>query len=454
MKATPVTLEQLNKKIKGLLKDNLDSEWVIAEISELKVNYSGHCYLELVQKNEGSEQLVARCRAVIWANTFRMLQPYFETTTGHDFTEGIKVMVRVVVEFHEVYGLSLNIVDIEPTYTVGELAVRKQKILEKLEAEGVLEMNKELALPYYLNKVAVISSAMAAGYGDFENQLTQNPSGFKFYSRLFPAIMQGNEAEGSIISQLDKIFNYAHLFDAVVIIRGGGASADLECFNSYWLAYNITQFPIPVLSGIGHEQDDTIVDMVAHTRLKTPTAVAEFLIDHQGEVENDLLLTEQQIVSFAKETLLEQKLALSQKAIKLQQTTIQNVNLANILLNKRSVEFTGAVKKNINKQHQNLIRNNSQLRAATLKRLTLNHFSVKESATQLKHVAQQHLYEGKNTLKTFEREVELNDPTHILKKGYSITMKNGKNIKNAAALKKGDVIETLFYKGKKQSEIK
>ena len=205
MKASPITLEALNKKIKGLIKEGLDSHWVIAEISELSINYSGHCYLELVQKSDKDEQLIARARAVIWSNTFRMLKPYFETTTGGIFTDGIKVMLRVVVEYHEVYGLSLNVVDIEPTYTVGELAVRKQKILEKLNSEGVLEMNQELDLPYLTNRIAIVSSKTAAGLKDFLAQLNNNTQGFKFYTKLFPAVMQGNEAESSIIAQLDNM---------------------------------------------------------------------------------------------------------------------------------------------------------------------------------------------------------------------------------------------------------
>jgi len=263
-----LTLSELNERIRDALLEAFPGMvWVIAEVSELKENRSGHCYLELVEK-EGNE-IVARSRATIWSYTYRMLKPYFETTTGQLFTQGIKILVQASVEYHPAYGLSLNIKDIDPTYTVGDMALQRKEIIDRLQKEGVFDMNRELNLPLVPQKIAVISSATAAGYQDFMNQLESNEYGFVFYTRLFEAFMQGAEAVPSIIRALERIFQYEDFFDAVVIIRGGGATADLSSFDNYELAINITQFPLPVITGIGHEKDDTIIDLVAHTRLKT-----------------------------------------------------------------------------------------------------------------------------------------------------------------------------------------
>jgi exodeoxyribonuclease VII large subunit len=454
MKAVPVTLEVLNKKIKTLIKEGLDSHWVIAEISELSVNYSGHCYLELVQKSEKSEQLVARARAVIWSNTFRMLQPYFESTTGQPFSEGIKVMLRVVAEFHEVYGLSLNVVDIEPTYTVGELAVRKQKILAKLKEEGVLEMNQELELPQLLNRIAIVSSITAAGLKDFMDQLTNNPFGFKFYTKLFPAIMQGNEAEASIINQLDTIFSASELFDAVVIIRGGGASADLECFNSYWLAYNITQFPLPVLSGIGHEQDETVVDMVANTRLKTPTAVAEFLIDKMSYTENELMLLQNSIAENTLSIIRESDLLLKEYAFTLQKLYTYRIQTENKQLNSITLDFISSTKNRLFSAQKTIVRKSDKVQMHSLKHIEKHHYDLFHTFGFIKRALKFSLSEQKHQIDKAEQMVHHTSPKHVLSRGYSITLKDGKNVKNASELKSGDIIESLFFKGKKQSRIK
>ena len=252
--------------------------WVKAEISEMTVNRSGHCYLDLIETEPGTDTVIARCRATIWSYTFRMLKPYFETTSGQAFSEGLKVLLQAKVEYHEVFGFSLNIRDIDPVYTLGDLARQRREIIRKLQDDGVFEMNKELELPVVTQRIAIISSPTAAGLQDFLDQLHNNLHQFVFYTKLFPAVMQGNEAPRSIMNALDLIFEYEEMFDAVVIIRGGGAQIDLACFDQYELAFNVAQFPLPVITGIGHDKDDTVIDMVAHTRMKTPTAVAEFLI--------------------------------------------------------------------------------------------------------------------------------------------------------------------------------
>ncbi|MCA1760550.1 MAG: exodeoxyribonuclease VII large subunit, partial [Bacteroidales bacterium] len=297
-----LTLFELNQWIKDALSSSIPGTvWVVAEISELKENRTGHCYLELVEK-EGNE-ITARARATIWSYTYRILKPYFETTTGQFFTHGIKVLVQVSVEYHPAYGLSLNIKDIDPAYTVGDMALQRKEIIERLQNEGVFEMNKELELPLVPQKIAVISSKTAAGYQDFMNQLESNPPGIKFYTHLFEAYMQGGEAVPSIMAALDRIFEYDDFFDAVAIIRGGGATADLSSFDNYDLAFHITQFPLLVVTGIGHEKDDTIIDLVAHTRMKTPTAVAEFFISGAERFYERLTGLEEEVVQLARETV-------------------------------------------------------------------------------------------------------------------------------------------------------
>ncbi len=280
----PLTLYELNNRVRRSLSQSLPDEyWVQAELSDVRINSAGHCYVEFVQKDVHSNAFVAKARGVVWGHVFRLLRPYFERETGQIFTSGIKVMVLVRVEFHEVYGYSLTVVDIDPSYTVGDMVRRRREILQQLENEGVLTLNKELSLTVIPQRIAVISSSTAAGYGDFCNQLESNPYGFRFYPTLFPAVMQGDKVEESILEAFDAILATVGDWDVVVIIRGGGAVSDLAGFDSYMLATACAQFPLPVITGIGHERDDTVLDFVAHTRVKTPTAAAEFLISRVHE---------------------------------------------------------------------------------------------------------------------------------------------------------------------------
>ncbi|MCX6225448.1 MAG: exodeoxyribonuclease VII large subunit [Bacteroidia bacterium] len=296
----PLGLFELNRQIRLNIQSGFpEAIWVVAEISDFTVNRNGHCYLELIEKEPDGDRILARSRATIWASAYRMLRPFFESATGQELMPGIKILVRADVEFHELYSISLNIRDIEPSFTIGDLARKRQMIIRKLEEAGVFDMNKELEMPLVPQKIAIISSPTAAGYGDFNDQLINNPSGYIFYTHLFPAVMQGEETGPSIIGALDVIAGYDHFFDAVVIIRGGGSKLDLSSFDNYDLGLNVAQFPLPVITGIGHEQDDSIIDLVAHTRCKTPTAVAEFLIGRVEEFEvrlDDSVLSTVEIV--------------------------------------------------------------------------------------------------------------------------------------------------------------
>lgn len=454
MSIVKLSLLELNREVKKIVKENTERfYWIIAEISGLKVNYSGHCYLELVQKDEDSDKVIAQSRATIWAPNFRMIKPYFETTTGQPLVEGLSVLVRVSVEFHELYGLSLNITDIEPDYTVGELAVRRQKIIARLTEEGVIGMNQELELATPCRKIAIISSSTAAGYGDFCDQLVNNVYGYKFYIKLFPAQMQGAGAEQSIIDAMDKIYGHESFFDAVVIIRGGGSQADLSCFNSYWLSYNITQFPLPVFTGIGHEQDDSVADMVAHTRLKTPTAVAAFLIenmscldeqleeistalfsntrDHLMQIRENLDLITHQFYGVTKDAVQNEKRNIDRSFYKLSRySTAGLVNKKNTL--SRSIKKLGRISSSdISEKKYTLLLNHELIRQLT------------------KHS----LSDKKQELLNFSERINYLDPKHVLGRGYSITLANGKVVRDAKKVTEDEVIETILEKGKLKSTV-
>ena len=284
MENRPLSLYELNTLVRKSIRTCLpDSYWLQAELSEVRTNASGHCYVEFVQKDTKNDALIAKARGVIWSNTFTLLKSYFERETGQSFSSGMKVLVKVNADFHELYGYSLTVTDIDPSFTIGDMVRRRREILQRLEREGVLTLNKELVLSEFAQRIAVISSGTAAGYGDFCSQLLHNPFGFVFYPRLFPAVMQGERVEASVIKALEAIDATRENWDVVVIIRGGGAVSDLAGFDTYNLAEHCAQFPLPVITGIGHERDDTVLDMISYKRVKTPTAAAEFLIGHLRE---------------------------------------------------------------------------------------------------------------------------------------------------------------------------
>ncbi len=288
---TGIPLSDLLQKVKLMLDQQLpDSCWLSAEISELKDNVSGHCYLTLIEKEEDGEQLKAKVNANIWASAYRLIKPYFEDTTGRPLSAGMKVLVKANVQYHILYGLSLNITDIEPAYTMGDVAIQRRNTIARLESDGVFDMNRELDFPILPQRIAVISSEQAAGYQDFIHQLHENNYGYDFHITLFSSAVQGAVAAEEMIAALDAVNSCREVFDVVVIIRGGGAVADLACFDDYALASNVAQFPLPILAGIGHNKDESVVDMVSHLSLKTPTAVADYLIgclvEEEGELDN------------------------------------------------------------------------------------------------------------------------------------------------------------------------
>ncbi len=289
------SLFELNNVIKNLISSALpDAYWVIGEIADTKLNQRGHCYLELVEKEEN--RIIAQMKANIWAYEYRKLSLKFQAATNESLQPGMKVLLLVAVNFHEVYGLSLNVKDIDPAYTMGEMALKKKEVIERLTKEGIIALNKDLSLPVVPQRIAVISSPTAAGYSDFFDHLDNNPYGYRFIHVLFPALMQGAEAEESIIAALRKVNLNKALFDVLVIVRGGGSVIDLNCFDSYGIASRVAKFPLPVITGIGHEKDDTVVDMTAHTKMKTPTAVAEFLVSGLRSFEENITEIQARVV--------------------------------------------------------------------------------------------------------------------------------------------------------------
>ena len=275
------SLKELCDWIQEIVENDLPNRyWVCAEIASMSVR--GHCYMELVEKAENGI-LAAKVRATCWSNVYHLLSAYFLQETGQSLHTGLQVMLEVSVEYHAVYGLSLNVWNIDPTYTLGDLAKQRQATIQQLTEDGVMDLQKALQIPSLPRRVAVISSADAAGYGDFCDQLKHNRFGFKFHVQLYPAVVQGDTAARSVVQALNSIAALEEEWDVVVIIRGGGASTDMSCFDDYNLASHCAQFPLPIIAGIGHTRDVSVVDMVVHTSVKTPTAAAEWLIERVAE---------------------------------------------------------------------------------------------------------------------------------------------------------------------------
>lgn len=402
-----LSLFQLNKLIQKTLDGHLDaSYWVIAEIGELRVNQNGHCYLELVEKENNN--IIAKSRATIWANNYRNLSLWFEKMTGQSLQQGLKILCNLNVQFHELYGLSYNIRDIDANFTLGERARKRQEVILKLQEDGVFDLNKSLEAPRVMKKIAVISSPSAAGYEDFLNQLDSNRYGYKFDVTLFKSVMQGNTAPESMINALLAIHNSNSEFDGVVIIRGGGSQIDLDCFDDYELAAHCCQFPLPILSGIGHERDESVLDMIAFRSLKTPTAVAEWIINVNMDFEIEL----------------------TQKFEQLSKIVLQSLKFEQQRVNQivSKIKSSGKV-----------VQVNENYRLNTLK---------SNLKTALKH--QLSSLDSELTLKA--KIIDHLNPQNILKRGYTMTSKNGKPI-GSQKLSIGDIIVTTTNKMTINSKI-
>lgn len=404
-----ISLSELTGQIQAVIRQNFSNTiWVRAEISELREN-GGHCYLELIEKESDSDHIIAKVRANIWSGTYRMLKPYFESSTGESFRAGMTVLVSVVVEFNGLYGFSLNIRDIDPVFTIGELAARRMEIIRQLEAEGIADMNKELSFPVLPQRLAIISSETAAGYADFCDQLNANSRNYAFYPKLFPAIMQGMQAELSIIQALEKIYDHIDLFDVVVIIRGGGATTDLSCFDSYNLALNCAQFPLPIIAGIGHQRDVSILDMVAHTSVKTPTAAAEFLISNLVEAEDMINEFAHQLSNFASKATKNEERRLEMTRLRIKQAA----------------------------------------RTGFLKETNV----LSTYLFKIKNYAQNRMVHESSRLNLIQTKIETHSPKFLTERGYTITTMNGKRLTSTQEIKTGDKITTHLPDGNFNSKI-
>lgn len=449
-----ISLEELQLIIRDSLYLALpDFYWVMAEISELKENNAGHCYLELIEKHPDDKNVRARVKAIIWRNRYRFLKAFFENSAGETLREGLKILVKIKVEYHELYGLSLIISDIDPAFTIGEMAMKRLYVIKKLEQEGVFTMNKDLLFPTAPQRIAVISSKNAAGYTDFINQLKSNSFGYVFYTALIESSLQGTETEQGVISALDKIALSFHLFDLVVIIRGGGSQTDLSWFDNYNIAYHITQFPLPVITGIGHDKDVTVTDLVANRSLKTPTAVADFLIDSVASAENEIIEISSGIINasriiieknrnrietsgiklfpFARIMLSEVKDKLLAKIIEINNTGKELIFRAALIPANQESKLFSSVKSLFSGKVTALKVNNQSLIAASLNFLTVNNTMVK----------------------SLESTLLLLDPENVLLRGYSITSVNGRILRNSVQVKINDMIDTQLYEGYLSSKV-
>lgn len=451
--ASVLSLTELNRNIKQALRDALpETYWVRAETSEVRVNsYSGHCYLEFIEKDERTGQVAARARGTIWAQQYAVIRPYFEEEAGRPFTSGLKVLVRVAVDFHELYGLSLTVHDIDPSFTVGDLVRRRKEIIRQLQADGVFDLNRSLPFPPRPQRIAVISSATAAGYEDFTNQLLGNEYGFPFYVRLYPALMQGERTEASIIAALDRIYAVREAFDVVVIIRGGGSTADLSSFDSYALAANCAQFPLPIITGIGHERDDTVVDLVAHTRLKTPTAVAAFLIDCMAAQLADI------------NDLRDRLYRAATVRIEREQQTFRSVVARFPLLVSGHVERRRAewlrlsarlatVPQLIERRRTEWHRLSARL-AAVPQRIARHRERIDALPERLRSAADSLLMRRRHDLELSEQHIRLASPDVLLKRGYTMTLRDGVIVKRASTLSPGDTVTIRFADGEREGRI-
>lgn len=404
------SLSQLNALVKEAIEVELADEfWVQAEISEAR-EVSGHCYMDLIEKDDRHNTPIARAQARCWRNTWILVKPHFESVTKQKLKPGMKVLLRVYPQFHELYGFSWIITDIDPTFTIGDMARKRMEIVRILKEEGVFDLNKQLSLPLFCQRIAVISSAGAAGYGDFAHQLSNNEFGLAFHTELFPAAMQGEQVENSVISALNAINERCDEFDCVVIIRGGGGTSDLSGFDTLALAENVANFPLPIITGIGHERDESVLDMVSHTTVKTPTAAATLVIDSLHKVLLFVKNAEERIISAVRMRIDTEKLKI--------QRLPSRISLA--------------VQQRLSHEDRHLLTLSQRFVPAIERRMTME----------------------KHKLEMLSQRANALDPITLLKRGYSITMLNGHIVRDPQQLDSGQEITTLLKEGEVTSIVK
>jgi exodeoxyribonuclease VII large subunit len=453
MTGSNFTLSELNREIKSCIESRFTSPvWVIAEINSMNIHRSGHCYLELVQKSDLNDSVIASARGVIWSSIFNRLKAYFETTSGTDFEKGLKVLVKVSVDYHAQFGLSLNIRDIDPAYTLGDIARRRKEIIDKLEKENVIDINKTIEIPLIIKNIAVISSASAAGYEDFMNQLNKNSFNYKFNLELFEANMQGQQTEKSVISAFDSIFQTIEKFDIVCILRGGGSKTDLAAFDNYNIAFYVTQFPIPVITGIGHERDETVTDIVANTRLKTPTAAAEFIINNNAAFEAEINGLANSISEKVRDYLYINNLIITNVSVKISKLR-KHISDKTENCNDYFYRLRNALNRNMRERHSHLELLENRKRIYSKEIIKNSDRNLDNYILRLRTSVKQELISKQRKLDNIENNVRLTDPANILKRGFSITKLNGKIVSDASKLQQNDEIETVFAKSSVKSKV-
>ena len=427
--------------------------WVIAEISEISENTSGHCYLELVEKHPDEKNVKARIKGIIWNNRYSFIKSFFENITGESLKSGLKILVKAKVEYHELYGLSLVISDIDPAFTTGEMAIKRRQIINKLEQEGVFSMNSEIDFPVLPQRIAIISSKSAAGFSDFINQLTNNSLRYVFYTALIETPMQGTETEQGVISALDKIAANSDLFDLAVIIRGGGSQSDLSWFDSYNIAYHITQFPLPVITGIGHEKDMSVTDMVAYKSLKTPTAVADYILDAMA-------LSENRLIGMSSEIKDHMRMIIEKNRGKIESFRIKLLPIAGIMISETREKLSGKIIRisRTGKEYTTragfVVANQSLRLVASAKSFSSDKARAAERSRQsLITLTVNSLERNKIRLLGLENTLKILRPENVLQRGYTITSLNGRILKKSILLKKDDIIDTQFSDGAVSSRV-
>lgn len=426
-----LSLYELNSIVASVIDIDMSGDyWVVAEISELR-EVRGHCYMELVEKDGLSNTPIAKASAKCWASRWSMLRPMFERITGQRLHAGMKVMLSVHAQFHAAYGFSWIVSDINPEYTMGDLARRRQQIVAQLKAEGVFDLQRELTLPMFAQRIAVVSSDGAAGYGDFCRQLHDNSAHYIYKVELFNATMQGEAVEHSVIAALNRIYSRHDSFDVVVIIRGGGATSDLSGFDTLALAENVANFPLPVITGIGHDRDESILDMVAHTRVKTPTAAAQLLIDNLVRTESMIDAARQSIVDCTQRRMQHERVRVESLSARIPMmfSLVKTKEEARVDMLARRIE------------------------TATQRRIATALMQIDNLQAKLQSAVNRQLVDARHRLQLVEQRIEAVNPERLLQRGYSITTYNGHAVRNAMELPDGAVVETRVEKGKFTSVV-
>lgn len=442
-----LTLSEIAGLVKSAVQSALSGDyWVVAEIAQVNCHHtSGHCYLDLVEKKD--DVIMARMRAAVWARNFSRISPKFTALTGQSLQAGMKILMLAQVTYHEVHGLALTVKEIDPRYTLGEMMLRRREIIDHLTREGVIARNKSLELPPVLQRIAVISSGTAAGYGDFVSRIENNPFGYAFHHRLFQASLQGEKAELSLLKALDDCIRLRERFDAVVIIRGGGSAVDLHSFDSYPLAKAIALSPLPVFTGIGHERDETVADHVAHRRLITPTAVAEFLVTRAREFEGSIQALQLRLVRRTYELVEGGKHSLRTSVDSFLVSARNYLNNAKVALRENIRELQTRSLTALRTPSVSIREYEGKLRNSTEGLIRNNHQKMKDFRKVLQVYPAHLLSMQKQKLNNCETKISLLDPQNVLNRGYSITWLNGQVLKDAGTVNKDDIIHTRLRSG-------